>query len=208
MLIFLDESGDCGMKDRQGSSKYFVVTTVLFEENDAASACDIHIGEMRAALRLHEDYEFHFNRCSDFIREQFLKGVIDQDFFYSAVVLNKAKLWGEGFKDKNSFYKYTTRLVFENIKEHLQRATVVIDRCGERRFRDSIGSYLRRKINDGNPELIKKVKMEPSHSNNLLQLVDMVSGAIFRSFRHDKKNRRFFRKIISSRELRVQVWPR
>jgi len=208
MLIFLDESGDCGMKDRVGSSKYFVVTAVLFEDNDAAADCDNLIDEMRVSMRLHENYEFHFNRCSDSIREKFLRGVIGEDFFYSSVVLNKAKLWGEGFKDKSSFYKYTTRLVFENIKEHLQRATVIIDRCGERRFRDSLGSYLRRKINDGDSELIKKVKMEPSHSNNLLQLVDMVSGAVFRSFRHDKKNRRLFRDIVSARELRVQVWPR
>lgn len=196
------------MKDREGSSKYFIVTAALFEENEAATSFDTRVDELRTALRLHENYEFHFNRCSDFVREQFLRGVIDQDFFYSAVVLNKAKLWGEGFKDKSSFYKYTTRLVFENIKEHLHRATVLIDRCGERRFRDSLGSYLRRKINDGNQELIRRVKMEPSHSNNLLQLADMVSGAIFRSFRYEKKNRRFFRDIVSARELRVQVWPR
>lgn len=149
MLIFLDESGDCGMKGRGGSSEYFVVTAVLFEDNDAATACDNLIGEVRASMRLHKYYEFHFNRCSDRVREKFLRTVIGEDFFYSAIVLNKAKLWGEGFKDKDSFYKYTTRLVFENIKEHLHRATVIIDRCGERRFRDSLGSYLRRKINDG-----------------------------------------------------------
>ena len=39
MLVFVDESGDAGMKLDEGSSEFFVVTAVLFEENDAANDC-------------------------------------------------------------------------------------------------------------------------------------------------------------------------
>lgn len=58
------------------------------------------------------------------------------------------------------------------------------------------------------PTLIKKVRTEPSHSNNLLQLADMVCGAVARSFRPDKPDRHVYRKLIRHRELGVQVWPR
>lgn len=208
MLAFLDESGDCGMNGKDGSSKIFVVTTVLFQDDEAASDCDCCIDRIRTALNLRKNYEFHFNKTHRNIRENFLRAIMGQDFLYLSVVLNKHKLWGEGFQNKDSFYKYTARLVFENAKAHLDHATVVIDKCGERKFRQSLSRYLKAQMNRGGREFIKKVKMEPSHSNNLLQLADMVTGAVARSYRTDKPDRWDFRRIIRSREFRVQVWPK
>ena len=45
------------------------------------------------------------------------------------------------------------------------------------------------------------VKMEPSHSNNLLQLADMVCGAAFPSFDTTKADRMRFRRLVNYREL-------
>jgi hypothetical protein len=36
MLVFIDESGDSGMKGKAGSSRLFVVTAILIEENEDA----------------------------------------------------------------------------------------------------------------------------------------------------------------------------
>ena len=36
MLVFVDESGDPGLKLDQGSSKYFIVKIILFEEDEEA----------------------------------------------------------------------------------------------------------------------------------------------------------------------------
>jgi hypothetical protein len=208
VLVFFDESGDAGMKGKAGSSRLFIVTAILFEENEGAEACDIRITDLKRRLRLHDDFEFHFNSCSDRFRRSFFETVAGADFFYHSVVLNKPKLWGEGFKDKNSFYKYAARLVFENARSNLSRAKVVIDKCGNRDFRRELSRYLQRRMNDGNQVLIRKISMEPSHSNNLLQLADMVCGAVFRSFNTEKENRFEFRRMVNHRELRVQVWPK
>jgi len=196
------------MKGKQGSSRLFIVTAILFEENEEAERCDLRIGEIRRELQVHQRFEFHFNKCSDRYRRAFLSGIAGSGFFYHSVVLNKSKLWGEGFKDKDSFYKYAASLVFENAKAHLLQAKVVVDRCGDREFRNQLAKYLKRRMNDGNKVLIRKVTMEPSHSNNLLQLADMVCGAVFRSFDTTKNNRMEFRKLLNAKELRVQVWPR
>src|ERR1700736_2272528 len=163
MLVFIDESGDSGMKRRIGSSKLFVVTGILFEENEEAEKCDRRIACLRKALGLSEKFEFHFNSCSDRFRTAFLDAVSPFNFFYHSVVLNKEKLWGEGFTDKQSFYKYTAGLVFENAKGQLLQAKVVIDKCGNQDFRGQLAKYLQRRMNDGNRVLIKKVAMEPSH---------------------------------------------
>jgi hypothetical protein len=36
VLVFIDESGDPGTKGKPGSSDYFVVTAVIFEDRDEA----------------------------------------------------------------------------------------------------------------------------------------------------------------------------
>jgi Protein of unknown function (DUF3800) len=207
MLVFVDESGDPGTKGRKGSSEFFIVTAVLFNENDAAQACDDRIENIRAELRMNPKSEFHFNKCCEDHRTHFLQGISGMDFFYISFVLNKAKLYGPGFAYKESLYKYATRLLFENCKPHLKKASITIDKSGDREFNNELQRYLKRMINT-DLEVISKVKSEHSHSNNLLQLADMVCGAVARSFIRGKKNSRMYRKIIGHRELNVQVWPK
>jgi hypothetical protein len=203
MLVFIDESGDPGLKLGRGSSPFFCVALVMFEENEEAEAADRAIVDLRSRLRLHEDYEFHFNSCNREIRESFLMAAASYNFFYHGIIINKAKLTGPGFRVKESFYKYTCALVFENAKPRLSDATVIIDGSGSRDFRKQLATYLRRKTG----RLIKKVKVQNSRRNNLLQLADMVAGAINRSF-GCKADRGAYRQLISHRELRVQFWPR
>jgi len=69
MLVFIDESGDSGMKGRPGSSKFFVVTAVIFEENEEADDCAKRIVACREGMNLDSRFEFHFNSCSDRFRE-------------------------------------------------------------------------------------------------------------------------------------------
>jgi hypothetical protein len=210
MLVFVDESGDAGMKLEAGSSPFFVVTAVLFEDHEEATACDRHINEVRQQLGLRSHKEFHFTSDTPAIRQHFLRQVSSYEFFYFAVVLNKRRLWGPGFRYKAPFYKYTVNLVFQNMRPHLADATVVIDRSGDRDFRRQLAPYLRKKIGErkGQPRIIRKVRAERSHGNNLIQLADMICGAVARSFQTRRKDRHTYRGIVRHRELRVQVWPR
>lgn len=208
MLVFIDESGDPGLKFDQGSSEYFAVSLIVFEDTEEATACDQRVGLLRRELGWKTDSEFHFHRNSHRVREAFLKAVQPYSFFYYGIVINKSKLFGDGFKNKESFYKYTCRLVFENAKEKLRDATVVIDRSGSTDFRNQLRTYLRRHVNDGHNHFIKKVKMQDSSGNNLLQLADYVAGVIHRSVQQKKNKADDFRKIIAHREIYVQIWPR
>lgn len=204
MLVFVDESGDAGMKFDKGSSEFFVVTAVLFEDLDEAQRCDDSFAELRRQLGFHELKEFHFNSEREQTRRAFLTHVNRFDFFYLAVVLNKRKLTGPGFQVKESLIKYTSRLVFENAKPNLTNATVVVDGSGAKEFRQSFANYLKKQLNSPEQRHIKKVKMANSATNNLIQLADMVCGAVWHSVRHCDRS---YRKLIGARELRVQVWP-
>src|SRR3989338_7382288 len=207
MLVFIDESVDTGLTIEKGATKYFIIVMVAFEDNDEASACNKRIDLLRRELRLSPDYEFHFHRNSDRAREAFLRAVLPYQFFYYGIVINKEKLFGEGFKNKESFYKYATSLLFENAKEKLEHATIVIDESRPQLFKYQLASYLRKKINTTDRRHIHKVKMQDSKRNNLLQLADMIAGAVNKSLIDGEDNQKF-RKVIKPREMYVQIWPK
>src|SRR3989338_5497825 len=207
MLVFIDESVDTGLTIEKGATKYFIIVMVAFEDNDEASACNKRIDLLRRELRLSPDYEFHFHRNSDRAREAFLRAVLPYQFFYYGIVINKEKLFGEGFKNKESFYKYATSLLFENAKEKLEHATIIIDESRPQLFKYQLASYLRKKINTTDRRHIHKVKMQDSKRNNLLQLADMIAGAVNKSLIDGEDNQKF-RKVIKPREMYVQIWPK
>jgi hypothetical protein len=184
MLVFIDESGDPGMKGKVGSSDYFVVTAVIFEDRDEAQACDLRINEIRADWFKARSFEFHFNSCSRDIRERFLMETGKFEYLYMSFIFNKGKLYGEGFQYKNSFYKYAVNLLFQNMKPYLKNAIVVFDRCGNRDFQNELKKYLGKRVNEEDREqLIRRIKTNNSESNNLLQWADMVCGAVARYLR-------------------------
>lgn len=209
MLVFLDESGDPGMKLSGGSSDLFIVTLVVFNDHEEAQAGDDRIRLLRRELGVREEFEFKFNKMNRTFRVAFLEAVGTFGFFYFGTVLQKSRLRGPGFQFKQSFYKYTCSLVFENAKPHLSDATVVIDGSGSREFRKQLSTYLRRKVNDERSAArhIRKVKVQDSHRNNLLQLADVVCGAVARSH-GEKADAAEYRRMISHREIYVQVWPK
>lgn len=208
MLVFIDESGDSGIKGKTGSSEFFVIVAVIFEDNEDAECCDARIEKLKHECFKHQNAEFHFSKCNQEMRCRFFSAVAGCDFFYLAFVLNKAKLWGPGFAYKDSFYKYTAKLLFENAKPYLTDATLILDRTGNRDFRTQLEKYLKNKINQKNEVAkIRRLKTEASHSNNLIQLADMVCGAVARSFKQ-KDDASEYRKMLGARELSVQVWPK
>jgi len=84
MLVFVDESGDCGMKKKKGSSDLFVVAAVIFFENTDANACDFAIEEIKTECLRRPAGEFKFNKyCHDY-RIKFFQKVVNLDFMYVA----------------------------------------------------------------------------------------------------------------------------
>ena len=209
MLVFIDESGCPGMKVDGGSSDFFVVTMVIFEDHEEAGACEQKIQSLRRELGLPEDVEFHFNKSSNRFRSSFLEAVALHEFFYFAFVLNKRRLTAQGFQSPDSLYKYTFGMVFENAKPYLDEAIVIIDGSGDRCFQRQLQTYLKRRVNSQHrgTRFIRKVKIQDSKQNDLLQLADMICGAVARDFKTPHE-RGVFRRLVSHREMRVQLWPK
>ncbi|NLH39374.1 MAG: DUF3800 domain-containing protein [Elusimicrobia bacterium] len=209
MLAFIDESGDTGRKIDNGSSRYFIVSLIIFENNNVAIKCDNSINQLRKELKLNQNFEFHFSTNSHNIRIKFLNIIKQYDFIYFSVVINKSldKLWGEGFNSKESFYKYTCHMVFNNAIKYLKDAIIILDRSGTPDFRNRLSSYIKRKINTEKNNYIKKIKQQKSNSNNLLQLADYISGIINRKVQN-KSDWQCYYEFIKAKERNIQIWPK
>lgn len=209
MLVFVDESGDPGLKNKTGSSKVFVLTLVVFTDRGEANEVDALISELRAVWGLHSHFEFKFNKMRDDLRKRFLTEISSRQFTYYSMVINKDKINSKGLSYKESFYKYVCSLAFENARHLLERAIIVIDGSGSREFRQQLQTYLKHKLNNKEELVpcISKVKINDSKKNNLLQLADMICGAVAKCYQGGTADQTY-RRIIGSREGYVQFWPK
>lgn len=141
-------------------------------------------------------------------RRTFLEAVAPYNFFYFGVVIDKARLTTRELEFKESFYKYACGLILENAKSRLSNAIIVVDENGSKNFKSELKRYLVRRLKDDSGKcFIKKVRTQDSSKNNLLQLADMVVGAVARSF-SGKKDSPDYRRLIAHREIYVQAWPK
>jgi hypothetical protein len=208
MLGFMDESGDVGMKLITGSSRFFTLALVLFRDLRVAQSCDRRINAIRKELRLLPEAEFHFTHASTDVRTAFLKFVANYDFRYVACTLDKSRLAGKAWHRKSYFCLRAAQLILEVARPLLLNAKVVIDASTDRTFDQEFAKYLKRHAGKTNGQpLIREATTEKSHKHNLLQLADMVCGAVARTYRQERKDRTIYRQLIEKREESIRLWP-
>jgi hypothetical protein len=206
VLAFVDESGCLGMKLGAGSSPYFGVVAVLFHDLSEANRCDKHIGHLRDAIGVKK--EFHFNSCRHDQRTRFFYDMDSFDFCYFGVVFDKKKIAQQHLKFSRPFLHFPVQTIFAGMAAELDNTIVVIDRTGSSEFRKTMAKDLKAELNQRfGRHVIKKVKDECSHSNNLLQLADMVCSAVTRSFVDEKKEPGTYRRMIAGKERFVSIVP-
>ncbi len=201
MLIFIDESGDAGFKISKGSSSYFVISLVIFDEELDAEETALKIKKLRKALNKSDKFEFKFNKCNRKLREEFLNEIRNCNFRIRSIVMDKEKIYSKHLRDlATDFYGFSLRMVLQHNGKTIKNAKIRIDGSGERKFRKQLTLYLRKYLNSSNKKIIKNLRFYDSKQNVLIQLADMIAGSIRRDFEKTTPDHNIYRKIIRKRE--------
>lgn len=202
MLVFLDDSGDPGFKVEKGSSTCFVIALVIFDDPLEAESCAVEIKKLRRHLKLGDHFEFKFSKCCDRFRTQFLSCVSSYKFRIRAIVMRKDVIYSQELRhSKESFYRYSIRMVLQHSFGTIKKARLKMDGHGDREFRRQLFTYLRWHLQvnaDGEP-IIEDIRMVDSQNNVLIQLADMVVGTIRRHAEKKKSDATHYRAIIEKR---------
>lgn len=195
MLIFIDDSGDPGFKIERGSSRYFVIAAVIFDDPLEAEKTAVTIKELSRTLNFPDSVEFKFCKSKHEIREAFLKSVAPFKFRIRTLVIDKTLLRSDELKtNKRSFYSYAIKILLKHNGNSIYDAKIKIDGSGDRIFRKSFVSYLRQQLNSEELKVFKHCKLVDSKENKLIQMADMIAGTIKRSY--EKPDGAILKKII------------
>ncbi len=203
-LIFMDEAGDTGFNLGAGASRYFIVTIVIFDTPLEAERVSAAVDALREDLRMSSQREFRFSvGSSSQVKTKFLQNVVDYTFRYRAVIVNKASF--------QRAYPQNTRenlleFIFANLfraDAHIREATLVVDRITSGEFEKQFNVFVRRQLKKRGTQPIRKFKHADSQRNNLLQLADMICGAVYRKF---SRNDDTFYRIVRVKEDELIGW--
>src|SRR3990167_6551638 len=199
MLVFIDDSGDPGFKLDSGSSRYFVIACVIFDDNLDAEETALKIKRLRKSLKWRDEHEFKFNKTNKQIRLEFLDNIKGCPFRIRAIVTDKTLIRStELKKNKNKFYNYMIKEVLSKSDGFIKNASIRLDGHEDRAYKQAATTYFRQQVT-GKNKIISKMKFVNSKSDNLIQLADMVAGSIFRSAHSSKNDSQVYLKTIQKR---------
>lgn len=199
-LVFIDESGDPGFKINKGSSQYFVIALVIFQDELEAEETALIIKKYRRKIGKSNSYEFKFNKSSNEFRLNFLQEIKNCKFIARAIIVEKEVLYSSQLRSrKESFYNYFLRKVLEKNNNTIKNAKIRIDGSGERAFRKELQSYLKQELNSETKKVMKNLRFIDSKKDVLIQLADMVAGTIRTSFAGKQENSKNYLKVLKKR---------
>jgi len=200
MLVFIDDSGDPGFKLEKGSTRFFVISLVIFDDELEAEKTAIAIKDLRRELKFSDKFEFKFCKANRVTKEKFLQKVSGFKFRVRSLVIDKSVIRSRELREnKNSFYSYAIKTVLKNSGGTIKNAKIKIDGSGDRIFRKSFLGYLRRQLNSEDRKIMANCKLVDSKQNVLIQLADMVAGSVHRSFNTSKSDCKIYKAIIKRR---------
>lgn len=179
MMLFIDESGDCGFQ--KASSPYFVLALVAVRD-DLVRALDTEIESLKTKYHIFPEYKFA--KTSDSHKAIFFDAVSTCDFDAYAVVINKSLVYSNELrKNSKKFYSFCLKQLLQHL--HLEQGTKIrIDASSSKIFQREAKVYVRKQFGD----FPLDIKFFNSKSANLIQLADMVAGAICRQYAFPAKS--------------------
>jgi len=202
LLVLIDESGCPGFELNKGSSPYFAIAMVIFFDSMEAERASKKIAELRKKLRIKN--EFKFSKSHPNVKDAFFNAISDYKFMVRALFIDKANIKSNHLRQNSDvFYNYFLKILLEYDAGILKGASIKIDGRGTRGFVRNLTSYLRTQLSNVK---FKKIKFIDSQQDNLIQLADMVVGAVARANHLPIQNKSKWFKILENKGRIDNIW--
>ncbi|WP_338792491.1 DUF3800 domain-containing protein [Bernardetia sp. MNP-M8] len=205
-IAFADEFGTNSFKFDIGS--HFIAASVIIRKDELEDV-EKQIEEIRK--KYFQTGEIKSSKVSDNHRRRLI--ILEQltkiNFTVYGVVVDKRKLYGEGFKYKKSFYKFLNGLLYKELFRTFPQLELKVDEHGGNDFMKGFKSYVEenhiRDLFSGSEFHIKK-----SHNELGVQLADFIAGTLGFIFDETKKSNKSdeFLEILNNKLISLNRFPR
>lgn len=207
VIAYADEFGTNSFAF-ESQSTHFIIASVIINVDELAS-----INSQLEAIRMRffQTGEMKSQKIGNNHkrRELILNELNKINYSIYAVVVDKRKLYGEGFKYKQSFYKYLNGILYKDIFRTFPQIELIVDEHGENDFMRSFKKYVEnnhiRTLFSGSDFIIQKSQNELG-----IQLADIVAGTLGYIFDEHKKGEHSskFSNLLSSKTISINHFPK
>jgi hypothetical protein len=177
----VDDSGDAGFKLDSGSSRFLVMAACIFVGADAMDQAAAAVENCRVELGLGARFEFKYGKTAKPFRDAFFTAVERCPFSVRAIVFDKATMNRATTPEMpHGLGNYAITQLLLRRPGSIVDAKLVIDGKDSKAFGITKATYFRKTINGQAPGTVRKVYHADSARDRLVQLADMVAGAIHR----------------------------
>ena len=191
-FVFIDES--YSMKKKKTATSHIVVAAVLIVEQEKLSILTDAMNTFRADLGWNELHELKFNSAKKSIIKDFLNYIKQFEFEAHAVVIDRLKIADETLFNTGEDL-YNNLVIDLLLKMSLKEPSIVIDGVSDKKQAQRVRTFLRKSLKQHGIEKCK-IGFVDSRKNVLIQLIDVITGSIARSYNSSKTDRYDYINII------------
>jgi len=198
-FLYIDDSGDAGFHNSNTDQLIIAAVIVVDEENKKLLGDAIDL--FRRRLGWVDLHEFKFNKTEKDILVRLINFIKGFDFKAYVVVLDKSKVdLSKAPKGKVSVYNHILKELLFKVSTNNQ--IVTIDGKHGKKHDKQIRVYLRQNLRE-NGFGSSSIRFVDSRKDSLVQLADIVAGAVARSYK-DKPDSQKYLKLLGSKIINVE----
>lgn len=207
VVAFADEFGNNSFKF-SSESTHFIIASVIVNKDDLS---DFYLGVDSIKKKHFQKGEIKSSKIKDNHqrRAKVLEEIIKLKFNVYAVIVDKRKLYGEGFKYKKSFYKYLNGILYKELYKTFPKLELIVDEHGGNEFMLEFKKYVAnnhiRNLFSGSEFYIKDSNKELG-----VQVADLMAGTLGYIFDEHKKSEasQHFLELIESKIISINHFPK
>lgn len=207
IIAFADEFGNNSF-DFNSQGSHFIITSVIMNSDELVEnnkklevirKKHFQTGEIKSS-KVGKNH----NR-----RKKILKELNLVNFSIYSVVVDKRKLYTEGFKQKRSFYKYLNGLLYKELYRTFPQLNLIVDEHGGNDFMRSFKKY----VNKNHIRTLfsfSEFTIGDSKNEIGIQLADFMTGTLGYIFDEKKKNSEsdYFFQLIKDKIISLNFFPK